>query len=120
MFYGNDKPTILCEGKTDDIYLKSAISALKKDYPRLAGDIEGSYKLLVRFVKYTKRTRFFLQLHGGSSYLNNFIENFDTNILLYKNSPRPKNPIIIILDNDKGANRIINLGADPDNMIYVI
>jgi len=26
LFYGNDKPTILCEGQTDNVYLKSALS----------------------------------------------------------------------------------------------
>jgi RNA-directed DNA polymerase len=36
LFYANIKPTILCEGKTDNIYLKSAISILAEHYPKLA------------------------------------------------------------------------------------
>ena len=63
LFYNNDKPTFLCEGKTDNIYLKSAISRLTNDYPQLAAPKSAidQYKLLVQFLKYTKRTRFFMK-----------------------------------------------------------
>ena len=100
-FYSNTKPTILCEGKTDNIYLKSAISMLVSDYPSLANDRTSTYKLLVRFVRYTKRTRFLLGLYGGTSYLNYFIGKFDKQYTFYK-APTPQHPIVIILDNDSG------------------
>jgi hypothetical protein len=106
LFYGNDKPTILCEGKTDNVYLKSAISELLPKYPSLARIEDNNYKLLVRFVEYSKRTRFLLELFGGVDYLKDFINNFEKNTKCYT-APEPKHPVIIFLDNDDA--RIPNL-----------
>lgn len=107
MFRGNEKPTILCEGKTDNIYLKCAISELKSDYPELAIDNSGKYELLLRFVEYTRRTRFLLEIFGGADYLKGFIDCFEKNSKLYKNV-KPTNPVIIFLDNDEGPKLIVN------------
>ncbi|MCF5894986.1 retron Ec67 family RNA-directed DNA polymerase/endonuclease [Aeromonas veronii] len=121
LFYGNEKPTILCEGKTDNIYLKSAISELMAHYPSLAIKTDGKYELLIRFVEYTKRTRFLLELFGGTDYLKGFIENFHKNMAPYKNL-KPKNPVIIFLDNDTGPSNIVSLlqGNKFQKMITLI
>ncbi len=102
LFYGNDKPTILCEGKTDNVYLKSSISELIANYPKLAKMEKKKYKLLVRFVEYSKRTRFLLELHGGASYLKDFIVNYRAQFKKYQ-APKPQNPVIIFIDNDNGS-----------------
>jgi RNA-directed DNA polymerase len=102
LFYGNDKPTIICEGKTDNVYLKSAINRLVDDYPKLATSKKNQeYQLLVKLLKYTKRTRFLLELYGGTSYINYFISKFDKRYKYYT-APKPKHPIILLLDNDSG------------------
>ncbi len=107
LFYGNDKPTIICEGKTDNVYLKSAINRLMTGYPTLANKTlnpkshKTEYKLLIKILKYTKRTRFLLQLYGGTSYLNYFISKFDKQYEYY-DAPKPQHPVIILLDNDSG------------------
>ncbi len=101
LFYGNDKPTILCEGKTDNVYLKSAISELIASYPKLAKIEKKEYELLVRFVEYSKRTRFLLELYGGASYLKDFIVNYRSQFKKYQ-APKPQNPVIIFIDNDDG------------------
>jgi len=107
LFYGNAKPTIICEGKTDNIYLKSAISRLAGGYPKLVKPKSGNdpYELLVRFVNYTERTRFLLELAGGTPYLKEFILGFDEHFKYYK-APVPSQPVIIVLDNDDGFGRI--------------
>jgi RNA-directed DNA polymerase len=116
-FYGNEKPTILFEGKTDNIYIKSAISELAEKYPSLANftdeiDKKGNkyekYNLLVNIVDYSKRTRFLLELYGGADYLKGFIDNFEKSIKPYQ-SITPKNPVIIFLDNDTGPKDIVAL-----------
>ena len=103
LFYGNTKPTILCEGKTDNVYLKSAISSLVASYPQLAKakTKDTNYELLIRFIEYSKRTRFLLELHGGTAYLTPFIIKFDKHHKFYK-APQPQQPVIIVLDNDTG------------------
>ena len=113
-FVANEKVTILCEGKTDNIYLKSAISELVREYPSLAffsDEVDKNnnqykkYNLLVNFIKYSKRTRFFLELFGGADYLKGFIENYEENKKPYK-IITPKNPVIIFLDNDDGPKEV--------------
>lgn len=108
LFYGNNKPTILCEGKTDNVYLKSAISELIADYPTLAKIEDKKYELQLHFVEYSKRTRFLLELFGGADYLKGFIDNFEKNTLPFK-APPPQHPVIIFLDNDKGPEKIKQL-----------
>lgn len=109
-FYGNTQPTILCEGETDNIYLRSAINILAAQYPKLAisETNNNGYKVLVHFFEYSKRTRFLLQLYGGTSYLKFFINRYETQYLYYQ-APKPQNPVIIVLDNDSGSNGILNL-----------
>jgi len=106
-FYANDKPTILCEGQTDNIYIKSAINRLAAAYPLLAKakTANSPSELLVSLFNYTKRTRFMLQLYGGATYLKDFIETYDKHHRFYK-APKPSKPVIIIFDNDTGFNSI--------------
>jgi RNA-directed DNA polymerase len=108
-FYANNKPTILCEGKTDNIYLKAAISERVKRHPTLASQKKGSvpYELLVNFFNYSPRTRFLLELSGGTDYLKDFITNFNKHFNSFK-APKPKHPVIIVLDNDKGPNGLLH------------
>lgn len=107
LFYGNDKPTIVCEGRTDNVYLKSAIGRLAGTYPKLVKPKKGNapYQLLVRFFNYTERTRFLLELSGGTPYLKEFILGFDEHFKYYK-APAPTQPVILVLDNDDGFGKI--------------
>lgn len=108
-FYANAAPTILCEGKTDNIYLKSAIYMLANQFPLLAKSKSqtDAYKLLVNFFNYTERTNFLLDLFGGGAYLLKFVQRFNENFDFYK-APKPANPVILLLDNDSGPKALIN------------
>ncbi len=77
-------------------------------YPNLArGKTKtDAYKLLIRFVEYSKRTRFLLQLYGGGSYLKDFVGDFDNHDRYYR-APLPIEPVIIILDNDSGPKHLL-------------
>lgn len=107
-FYANQKPTILCEGKTDNIYLKSAIHQLANSFPRLARSKTATqdYELLIDFIEYTNRTHYLLDLAGGGTYLKKFLERFIDNYNYYE-APKPLNPVILVLDNDSGPNELI-------------
>jgi retron-type reverse transcriptase len=108
-FYANEKPMILCEGKTDNIYLKSAINILAGQYA-LLGTLKTKteqYKLNVDFLEYTKKTRYLLDLFGGGVYLKKFVERFENNYGFYK-APKPKCPVILLLDNDTGPDQLLN------------
>lgn len=119
LFYGNTSPTILCEGKTDNVYLKSAISELVTNYPKLAQakTPNSAYELFIRFVEYSKRTRFLLELYGGTPYLKFFISNFDKHFKFYK-APPPEHPVIMVLDNDDGPNDLLNTIKRKDSAVF--
>lgn len=106
-FYGNLKPTIICEGQTDNIYLKAAINRLAVGYPKLVRPKTAAapYELLVQFINYTGRTKFLLELAGGTDYLRKFVAEFGAHFNSYK-APVPTRPVILILDNDDGFNSI--------------
>jgi hypothetical protein len=106
-FYGNDKPTVICEGHTDNIYLKAAINRLAVGYPKLVRPktVAVPYELLVRFINYTGRTKFLLELAGGTDYLRKFVAEFGSHFNSYK-APVPTRPVILVLDNDDGFNSI--------------
>jgi RNA-directed DNA polymerase len=106
-FFGNEQPTILCEGKTDNIYLKSALKTLALNYPTLAKVSPNmqSYQPLIDFFNYTKRTKFLLELAGGTPYLVGFISSYNKHYRLYK-APKTEHPVIIVLDNDSGLDEI--------------
>jgi retron-type reverse transcriptase len=110
LFYSADKPTILTEGKTDNLYLKSAINMLSGYYPQLAKTKTAttSYELSVQFLNYSARTKFLLELHGGTDYLKSFISNYSLHWDRYK-APTNQHPVIIVVDNDNGPKDLINL-----------
>lgn len=120
LFYANDKPTILTEGKTDNVYLITAINMLASSFPALTKvkTKDTPYELLIRFVKYSERTRFLLELHGGTDYLKDFVKGYKTQLKQFTAS-KPVNPVIIIVDNDKGPKELLSYVANiSDATIY--
>lgn len=103
LFYANKTPTIITEGKTDNTYLKTAINMLVTSFPDLAKPKTAttSYELLLKFVEYSPRTKFLLEIHGGASYLKEFVTGYKNHYKRY-NASTPSKPVIIIVDNDKG------------------
>ena len=78
-FYTAPMPVILCEGKTDNVYLKHAIRSLTTQFPELAQiDEKGGVRLKVRLYKYARRnTSRILGLNdGGTGHMPKFIGNY--------------------------------------------
>jgi len=120
LFYANELPTILTEGKTDNVYLKAAIHRLASSYSKLAQEKKGSspYKLLIKFVEYNERTKYLLELYGGADYLKDFVIHYKQHFRSYK-APKSENPVIIFVDNDSGPNNLINyVNKINDKCIY--
>jgi RNA-directed DNA polymerase len=107
-FYATEKPVILCEGKTDNTYLKHAIRNLAAEFPELAEiDASGKVTLKIRIYKYTKTStgRILGLKDGGSSQLARFISSYRKNTDKF-GAPGLQNPVIILFDNDSGAKAI--------------
>lgn len=99
-FVALEKPLILCEGKTDIVYLKAAIKQLaKKNIYKFPHDN-------IDFFSHTDRISKVMQIHDGTNALENFIKFYDKNTN-FKFSSR-RYPVIVILDNDCKAKNVIN------------
>lgn len=93
-FYGIGQPALLCEGKTDNIYLKAAIKARRAKFP----------KLKVNFFSYSDTSATLQDLSGGTGELNNLLSHYRKRISSFKGGG--KHPLIIVADNDSGATHL--------------
>lgn len=102
-FFAAQKPIIVCEGKTDNVYLRCAIRSLGSAYPQLV----DSDEMKVRFFKYTEsRTGKIMDLTGGVGGICKLMKSYQDDIKGYFKAPISNNPVIILIDNDSGANSI--------------
>ncbi len=108
-FYTASTPVIICEGKTDNVYVLHAIRSLAATYPQLATtSADGTIKLHVRIYKYSgTSTGRILGINGGTGDLSNFMCLYNREIKKFK-APGAQQPIILLVDNDAGAKGIYN------------
>lgn len=106
-FYAADRPVIVCEGNTDNIYLTHAIRSLAAKYPLLAEIDSGSkIKIKVRLFKYTDTsTGRILGMRGGYGSLKNFLLEYNSEQGRFK-APGKLQPVIVLYDNDDAAGPI--------------
>ena len=109
-FFAAECPVVLCEGKTDNIYLTHAIRGLAPYYPYLATVApDGKIRLSIRLYKSRKSStaRILRLSDGGSSALLDFIVTYKRETEKFK-GPGLKNAFIVLYDNDSGAKGIRN------------
>lgn len=107
-FYGIQRPTILAEGKTDNVYLRAAIRALAGAYPSLATIAGGKTTLIPHLFKRNETTRVIQELGGGTGELQTLIPRYKPSTLAFS-APRPTAPVIILVDNDSGARPVFSV-----------
>lgn len=111
-FYAAKKPIIICEGKTDNVYLRCAIKSLAIEFPILA-KAGLNPELKVDFFKYVnRRITDITELNGGYGGLCKFLKNYHEDLQKrFRLSPRPEHPVIVFIDNDSGANKVYEVIA---------
>jgi RNA-directed DNA polymerase len=102
--YGAERPVILCEGVTDNIYIKAAIQASAAAFPSLTSPV-GVLK--VKLFKYTKSSATVQQLGGGSGELLKLINTYSSRTKKFKFMP--KHPLILVADSDKGSEKLFEV-----------
>lgn len=107
-FYGITRPTILAEGKTDNVYLRAAIRALANTYPSLATIAGGEITLIPHLFKRNETTRVIQELGGGTGELQTLIPRYKPSTFGFS-APRPTAPAIILVDNDTGARAVFSV-----------
>lgn len=129
-FYAAQAPVIICEGETDNVYLTQAIRSLVAEFPDLAEVMpDKKIRLKVRLYKYPRSStaRLLGLKDGGSSVLKTFIAAYKKETSRFT-GPGLTNPVIILYDNDTGAQGIRNVirqiskvpPADADPFVHVI
>lgn len=117
-FFRPNKPTIVTEGKTDILHIKSALMKHYDEYPKLiTKNSDGQYEFKVYFLNKTKRLNYFLGISGdGADTMKNIWNFYDgknncENIYEYmkkKNqteSSNKVNPVILLFDNEQKSDR---------------
>ncbi|WP_282344335.1 retron Ec67 family RNA-directed DNA polymerase/endonuclease [Pseudomonas sp. PS02288] len=119
-FYSTSLPTIICEGKTDNVYIQCAIRSLAANYPELANiDAQGKKTLKVRFINYSELTHRILGLNGGTADIARLICEYAHQCGKYHNTA-PKYPTIVLIDNDKGSQSIFGAVKTTTKDTYTI
>jgi RNA-directed DNA polymerase len=99
--YGAKRPVVLCEGVTDNIYIKAAIQASPANYPLLSSP---TGELKIKQFKYTKSSAAVQQLSGGSGDLLKLVSSYSSRTKKFRTPA--ENPLIIVADSD-GANNTL-------------
>lgn len=107
-FYAASVPVIVCEGKTDNVYLQCAIKSLAASYPKLATILpSGQITLNVRILKTVNTsTGRVLQLDGGASFLDAFVKAYCNELKKFK-SPGMRSAVLLIVDNDSACEPVL-------------
>lgn len=104
-FYAESKPVIVCEGKTDNTYIRYAALSLHEQFPLLVENRDKSTSLRIRLFNYTDITQRILSLGGGTSQLCEFMSSYKRSISKFA-APGKIHPVIILIDNDSGSKGI--------------
>jgi len=109
-FYAAESPIVICEGKTDNVYLTHAIRSLAKEYPQLADvSAEGEISINLRRYRYAgSSTGRILGINGGAPNLSKFIHNYKDDVKRFKAPNAMRHPVIILVDNDSGAGPVFS------------
>lgn len=101
-FYSRNSPLLVCEGKTDNVYLVHAIRQRAALFPNLARSGSGGPEILVNRFKYSgSTTQLILGLNGGSPSLGSFCQLYKRESAKFFGAS--DNPVIVVVDNDQGG-----------------
>lgn len=102
-FVASPNPTVICEGKTDGIYIRCAIKKVPKA-PKNLIDPTSPSGLAVRLFRYTDTTSWVQHLHGGTGDIKNLIDGYQERMKQI-GANKFQSPVILVVDNDAGASK---------------
>jgi RNA-directed DNA polymerase len=109
-FYVASAPVIVCEGKTDNVYVLNAIRNLANAYPSLAAVSPNmTVTMKARIFRYPETsTGHILRLKGGIGDLKKFVPDYISEMNLFR-APGGHSPVILLVDNDHAAKSLYSL-----------
>ena len=120
-FYATSQPVLVCEGKTDTVYLTHAIRSLAAAFPLLAAiDANGKVDIRIRRYRYAGRsTGRILGINGGHGDLKNLLLAYRDDLAKFA-APGMQNAVVVLIDNDSAASPTLKAiknisGKTPSN-----
>jgi len=107
-FFSESVPLILCEGKTDNTYIRLAAMSMYKKFPLFAEKSQKKIKLKVRLFNYSDTTLRLFGLSGGTGQFNKFMSYYSKNISGFSVLGKGQ-PVIVVIDNDSGSPSVFNV-----------
>jgi retron-type reverse transcriptase len=102
-FWASSLPIILCEGKTDSVYLRGAIRRLATSHTNLVAiNAQGKAEYKVRFFNYSYTSQRILDISGGASGAKTFITKYLKSVEKIP-APPGQMPLVLLVDNDSGG-----------------
>jgi len=107
-FFLIKKPLIICEGKTDVVYLKCALKQLENEYGGLIqrNDDDG-VDFKIGFLNMSKSLKDVFNISTGTPGLLYLMNKYEKKMKIFKGQGK-KYPVIILVDTDDAANGIKN------------
>jgi hypothetical protein len=116
-FYYLDKPLIVCEGKTDNLYLKCAIEMLKNTCPVLYDSDEKQFR--VSFFNRTTLNSEILCMAEGTSGLIYLLSIYKRFFGKYHCDGK-RHPVIIIVDDDDAGRGVLKKAQIMNNEVRAL
>jgi len=102
------KPILVCEGKTDNVYLSLAIKHLSDFHPKLGIKSAQGFERNISFFPLMGQSRKLIEIGNGAGDLKFFILRYKENLNKFLHHPTPC-PVIVMIDNDDGAKDIFSI-----------
>lgn len=100
-FFSLEKPLIICEGKTDIIYLKCALKQLKNEFGGLIQKFDDEFIFNIGFLNLSDNLKRVFAMSEGTPGLASLMDIYKENMKPFKGHGK-KHPVIILVDNDSG------------------
>lgn len=127
-FVANTKPVIIAEGRTDSVYLRSAIQYLPAYHPRLGEIVGGKLETKIKFMNFSPTVHDVMQLGHGTGDQLFLIKDYERHLRVYSHAPLA-HPVIVLFDNDDGAKSLFgyaknkghpNIGLNSTDAFYYL
>jgi hypothetical protein len=106
-FFSLDRPLIICEGKTDIVYLKCALRQLEEKYGQFVKKKDGGFVFKIGFLNLSKNLKDVCAISEGTSGLKSLMDIYRKYMKPFKGQGK-KHPVIMLVDNDSGTKEINN------------
>jgi RNA-directed DNA polymerase len=120
-FFLTEKPIIITEGKTDIIYLKTALKKLANQYNEFIETTDNDTHFKIKFLNMSKNFQDVFAISTGTSGIEHLLDIYEKSMKSFKGAGK-NNPVIMLIDNDDGSKQIKSKQKikQEDDLFYYI